>query len=103
MSVVQVGQLISEGSDVLEPGLKNEETSLLGFCRVFLFSIKPTCQKIYSNNFTKCAICIRAYAALIIRLGVFCHQLLPGEEIVRLSWLSSVVGAGIPLCIASPR
>ena len=31
MPVLQVGQLVSEGSVVLEPGLKNEERSLLGF------------------------------------------------------------------------
>jgi len=29
--VVQVGQLMSEGSDVFEPGLKNGERSRLGF------------------------------------------------------------------------
>ena len=31
MPVLQVGQLASENSVVLEPGLKNEERSLFGF------------------------------------------------------------------------
>ena len=44
MPVVQVGQLISEGSDVLEPGLKNEENSLLGFWALHLgqFNLEPS-------------------------------------------------------------
>ena len=44
MPVLQVGQLISEGSDVLEPGLKNEENSRFGFCALHLgqFSLEPS-------------------------------------------------------------
>jgi hypothetical protein len=34
--VVQVGQLIPEGSDALELGLKNEENSRFGFCALHL-------------------------------------------------------------------
>ncbi len=43
MPVVQVGQLISEGSDVLEPGLKNEENSRFGFRALHLrqFNLEP--------------------------------------------------------------
>ena len=44
MPVLQVGQLTSEGSDVLEPGLKNEENSLLGFWALHLgqFNSEPS-------------------------------------------------------------
>ena len=44
MSVLQVGQLISEDSDVLEPGLKNEENSRFGFCVLHLgqFNLEPS-------------------------------------------------------------
>jgi hypothetical protein len=34
--VVQVGQLVSEGSDVVELGLKNEENSRFGLCALHL-------------------------------------------------------------------
>jgi len=42
--VVQVGQLISEGSDVLEPGLKNEENSRFAFWALHLgqFNLDPS-------------------------------------------------------------
>ena len=44
MPVVQVGQLISEGSDVLEPGLKNEETKRFGLWALHLgqFNLEPS-------------------------------------------------------------
>ena len=42
--VLQVGQLISEGSDLLEPGVKNEENSRFGFCALHLgqFNLEPS-------------------------------------------------------------
>jgi hypothetical protein len=41
---VQVGQLISEGSDVLELGLKNDENNRFGFCALHLgqLSLEPS-------------------------------------------------------------
>jgi hypothetical protein len=40
---VQVGQLISEGSDALELGLKNEENSRFGFLALHFgqFNLEP--------------------------------------------------------------
>lgn len=42
--VLHVGQLISEDSDVLEPGLKNEENSRFGFWVLHLgqFNLEPS-------------------------------------------------------------
>jgi hypothetical protein len=42
--VVQVGQLISEDSDVFEPGLKNEENRRFGFWALHLgqFNLEPS-------------------------------------------------------------